>query len=228
MKKINLSFLFLLPFFCFSQEQTITVIIDSVYQVEKDVNFNIDYSYGSIYGELLTKKSFNNYVNTISENIISFNGQISVNSENTVILIPFDNKNGSIKISNLSSLKNNDTLRINKIDIFKSDIIDTTFTLIKYFKYHNDSISKNAYRIKKTKKIDARQKKSVTIPKHINLNVNNINYTIEVSKIKSSVSEVITFNGQKPRKSSSPRIVFYGRTEKTNWIYEGILNLKTQ
>lgn len=223
--KFKIIFLIFLPFCCFSQERTITVILDSIYQSKHNTDFNIDYSYGSLYGELLTKKSFNNNVNPISENIMSFNGQISINSDSTIIFIPFDDKNGLIKISNLSSLKNNDTLRINKIKVFKSNIVDTSFTVIKYFKTNNDSVSEKAYRIKKIKKIEKNKTKCNKFPKELSYCINGKIYKVDVKKINLSSNEIKTFNGQKPVNSRDPKIVFYGRTEKTNWINEITINL---
>lgn len=231
MSLFNIKLIFILsflPFYSFSQEKNITIIIDSIYLNNEGIDFDIQYSYGNLYGLPLIKKATNKVITTKSNELISYKGSVTLNSDSTVLFIPFNNNNDFLKISNLSSLKNKDTIRINKVDILKSDIRDTTFTVIKYFKTNNDFISKKAYRIKKSKKRDKRNKKCSHMPKTLDLVINNVIYSVTLNKIQLTGSEMTTFNGQKPTNSNNPRIIFYGKSEKTNWKYEGIIHLNTQ
>lgn len=224
LKKINFIILILLPFLGIAQNRSVIVIIDTVSQMEIDTSFNIEYSYGSLYGEILTNKSINKRIKRISDNCFSFNAQIPINSDSSIIIIPFDDNAGRIKISNLSSLKNYDTLRINKVDVFKSDIVDTTYTVIKYFKSYNDSVSEKAYRIKKSKEIDKKKSKGKKNPSEVTYVINGERFTARVEKIKIT-TEIQTFDGQKPINSQHPKTVFYGRSEKIEWINEISINL---
>jgi len=215
-----------IPFWGLSQEKKIALIIDTINSNQEMKKFTVHYSYGSLYGLPLMKESTINDVNKLSENVFKFHGNFEVNSDTTKLQIPIDNNNGYLVITNFSSFKNGDSLRINKINMFDTDIRDTTYTIIKYFKSFSDSISSKAYKVKKTKKIDKKKKVIISPPKYLTLRINENEYTVLVEKTKLTNNPIMTFNGQKPANSQTPRIKFYGKSEKTNWKYVVFLSLK--
>ncbi|MEI6347549.1 MAG: hypothetical protein WCP69_06350 [Bacteroidota bacterium] len=216
--------LLFIPFLGFSQENSITVLIDTVYLCDGKTDFDIQYSYSSLYGYTLFKKSTNKKIKANTNGFITFSGNVEINSDTIVIQIPIDNDNGFLEISNLSSFKG-DTIKISKLKLFESDIRDTTYTIIKYFKVQNDSIAQRAYKIKKLKKIEKLKKRDLSIPKHLELEVNGKLYAVAILKYKFIEDEISVFNGQKPVNSKSPRIKFVGRSSKTNWKYIGYIKL---
>jgi hypothetical protein len=225
-KKFILQFFLLLycPFLCFSQENRVTVLIDTVYLCAGKTDFDIQYSYGSLYGHTLTDKSLNKKIKVNTNESITFCGEAEINSDTTVIRIPIDNDNGFLEVSNLFSFKG-DTIKISELKLFESDIRDTTYTVIKYFKVQNDSIAQQAYKIKKYKNIEKLKKRNISIPTQLELLVNGKLYIVPINKTKFVEDKISIFDGQKPINSKRPHIKFFGRSNKTNWKYIGYLKL---
>lgn len=223
MRKIFLVLLFI-PLLGHSQKKIITVIIDTIYSRNIPIDFDIFYSYGELYGYNLTDSSFNKKNITYSNNTMGFCGQIILNSDSSVIEIPIDNKYGFLELSNLSSLKDGDTLKISNIKLFESDIRDTTFTIIEYYKFQNDSISKKPYKLKINKKIN-KKIKVIPPPKNIEIYINSKCYSVQIKKKKFKDDICSYFHGQKPINSKSPRVKFFGWSGNTDWRYVGYLRL---
>lgn len=227
LKKQLILLLISIPLLGVSQVKRITLIIDSINSNIKVDNVTAYYSYGILYGLPLMKESTDKEIKEISENISRFQGKIEINSDTAILQIPIDNNNGYLEITSFSSLKNGDTLRIKYLKMFESEIRDTVFTVVKYFKSYGDSTSSKAYKIKKIKEIDKRKKIKNPAPMYFTMKINENEYTILVEKIKSIDNPIKTFNGQKPTNSKTPSVRFYGTSQKTNWKYVAHLKLKT-
>tara|TARA_R110001592_G_scaffold317347_3_gene594136 strand:+ start:23 stop:709 length:687 start_codon:yes stop_codon:yes gene_type:complete len=162
--------------------------------------------------------SFPNYINTITIQTDSSNLQLSIG-------------NGSyLEFLNIYSLKS-DTLRIKKFEQYYTKTVDTTYTIIEYYKMINGNLDKKPFKIKKKKSFSSKEQEIIP-PKQIIINVNGQDYIINMFKASSQGYEVTHGHGYKPRKHLDKKgdykkrlTYFYINSENNNLIWKGIIKL---
>jgi hypothetical protein len=132
---------------------------------------------------ILTFKKFPNY-----------SVAIKLESDSSTIEIPIDFSGSSIILKNVYDL-NSDTLTIDLWKIYASRPIDTTYTIIEYYKKINGQLDEKPYKQKRKVKVNKAKNPPLTITLTINGKLYNVNLTL-----KKEPDTILHGHGYKPRK----------------------------
>lgn len=225
-KYILFYLLLFISFHLTAQHRTFVIQIDTIEPFNKEItelgtrvtnqgflNFGEDFDSTQTFD----LNNFPNYLNTITVQTDSSNLQLSIG-------------NGSyLEFANLFNLKS-DTLRLSKFGQYFTKTIDTTYTIIEYYKMINGNLDKKPFKIKKKKSFS--KEKEIKPPKIIIININGKDYEINMFKTSSLGYEVTQAHGYKPRKHLDKNgdykkrlTYFYINIETDNLIWKGIINL---
>ncbi len=218
----------LIPFITFSQTKKIVLKIDTVYSKYNFDNFKIGYS--SFLKNKLVEYVKNPIINPIDENKINYITEVLINNDSSRIEISIDSKEGNIRIYNFESFENNDTIRIDYLELFESDLIDTSYTFISYFRDYGDSIALSPKRVKKSFETEKKRTTNNPVPNIIVLKINDQSYFVKMNKERLP-RETQLLSGEKPKRYADKRKgerkwVMSGIVDKTNWNYVGEVKLQ--
>ncbi len=210
-----------------AQKRIIVIQIDTVKSFNQDVTklktqvtnqgfLNLSEEFDS--SQTFNLNKFPNYLNTITIKSDSSNLQLSIGNGNY------------IEIINLYSSKE-DTLRINKFEQYPIHTVDTTVTIIEYYKMKKGKLNKTPFKTKKQNQFD--NSKEVNPPNQITLDINGKNYLVNLFKSDSLGTTKVTHgHGYKPRKYLDKKDEYkrkltyiYINSEVNKSIWKGIIEL---
>jgi hypothetical protein len=125
----------------------------------------------------------------------NFIGTYLLENDSSEINIPVDLNGSYISLTGIYSLFS-DTLRVNSLRVFKTKMLDTTFTIIEYYRKINGELEEKPYKLKK--QLDVSTEKNP--PKKIDLIVNGNKYILDLNRWKSPRIELFSGHGYRPRK----------------------------
>ena len=215
-------------FNCLANDNGIVLIIDTFVKSGMDVDYSL----------VISDTDVNAYQNEINVDYIykSYNAPkiVVTNITTNQIAILIDNKGGYFFFTNLHSL-NKDTLRINKWELVKNNLPDTTTGAIQYFHKINDSLSKAPYKTKDIYRISNKRRK-VCLLKNIEVVINGQKKQVQLTTTTSSY--ISSFHSYKPHRvynkylnnNDTNKVYKYkllsGYTETVQNIYTGEVDLE--
>lgn len=164
----------------------------------------------------LTFKNFPNYSNALK-----------LNSDSSTIEIPIDLNGSYITLKN-AYFQSPDSLIIDHWQLYSTQPMDTTYTIIEYYKKINGQLDKKPYKLKK--KFESSKAKSP--PLTIQLRINGITHNVNLTLTKQQGIEITHGHGYKPRKyldkngEYKKRLTyFYVNSETIKYIWTGEIHL---
>lgn len=157
-----------------------------------------------------------NYINTIK-----------LDSDSSTIEIPIDLNGSYITIKN-AYFQSSDTLIIDHWQLYSTQPLDTTYTIIEYYKKINGQLDKSPYKLKRKFKSSKPKNPPLTMQLRINGRIYNVNLTLT----KQQGIEITHGHVYKPRKHLDKNgeykkrlTYFYVNSETIKYIWTGEIDL---
>ena len=168
--------------------------------------------------QVLTFKNFPNFKNTIK-----------LDTNSSTIKIPIDLNGSYITLRNAYFLSS-ETLTVDLWTLYTTRPIDTTYTIIEYYKEINGQLDKKPYKLKKKIEIS----KAKNPPETIQLIINGIFYNVNLTLSKEPGIKISHGHGYKPRNHFDKNgdykkrlTYFYVNSETLKYIWTGEIDLTT-
>ncbi|MFK7972408.1 MAG: hypothetical protein AB8F95_18710 [Bacteroidia bacterium] len=165
-------------------------------------------------------------VNLDLERYPHFSDTFFLKNDSSEIFIPIDIHRGGVR---LQSFHNEDTVRINHLEIFETQAPDTIYSTKIDWKLRYGELDTNAVKIKKEVMIT----KEIPPPDSITLCINGIRYSSAFSLKDSGYMTRSRGHRYKPRKSYNKKGEYKKRglylnviSHSTNWYWEAIIKRK--
>lgn len=127
-------------------------------------------------------------------NFPNYKNLLELENESSTIQIPIDLNGSKIILKNAYFL-NTDTLSIDQWTIYKTQALDTSYTIIEYCKMLNGKLADTNYKLKKIKNITKAKSPPLTIRLLINGKIHDVKLTLN----KSPDLMIMHGHGYKPR-----------------------------
>lgn len=203
--KISICIIYLM--FCtisFSQNKNVIFIIDTIQSDFGFNSFSVDYA-TTFFADIPKMENSPGIVKYISKDKRRFEGMIQLNKQ-SILRVSIDNNSGYIELDNLFKFNLGDTLRIESMKIYKSNLNDTINKTINYYKY---SAPNTIFKTKNYLKVNCKKSVNVIIPETILLKINSIVYKFNVTQTN-QITITNLFSGRKKIR----KIKFHGRELK--------------
>ena len=184
----------------FSQNKNLTVIIDTIQSDFGFNSFSVDYA-NTFFRDIPEMKNYSSTIKYISKNTRRFEGSVLLNKQ-SILRISIDNNYGYIELDNLFKFNLNDTLRIESIKMYKSNLNKT-------INYYKNGAPKIVFKTKNSFKVNCKKGINVIIPKTILLKINSIVYKYNVIQTD-QITIINSFSGRKKMR----KIKFHGKELK--------------
>lgn len=170
-------------------------------------------------------------LNRSSDTYPNLTCELGIIHDTAIVRIGIDNKSGYLQLNNLYHLKN-DTIRIDKIELFENCLRDTTFTAITYWNETDTGLVEPPFKDEFKTKASKPTCKRKPIEQLV-VTINGKEYSCALST-KGQGTHNMHFHGRKPKKYSNDRdhyhgkkkIYFSGREIRVEYVYTCELELQ--